>query len=234
MGTEPKCHYYDKFYESSEEPWNYSYRGAEIYRHKKIPLVLAQRFKKFSKVLDIGCSLGQLTKGLTEISQDLYAMDVSRKAVSEAKKNCTPSSAKFLVGSFPGLPFLPNSFDLMIAADALHEFVPKENRPLAIKEILFLLKDGGICLFCDYLKPLDNRIFLDLIRNCGFKIIDTIPLNDRLWYSFESWFKMIRHWGWIRKILSSLTLTRLWTVPARLLGESGSRHVLILAQKGNV
>lgn len=228
-----KVLYYEKFYEGTKEPWNYSYRGAEIYRHKKIPQVLAQRFKKFSKVLDIGCSLGQLTQGLVGVSEELYAMDVSRKAVSEARKNCAPSPIKFLVGSFPGLPFLSHTFDLVVAADALHEFVSKERRPLAIKEILFLLKEGGICLFCDYLKPKDNRAFLDLIKNCGFKIIEIIPLHDRLWYSFESWFKMVRHWGWARKILSSLMITRLWTYPARFLGESGSRHVLIVAAKGN-
>lgn len=224
--------YYEEFYRKSKEPWNYSYRGAEIYRHRKIPEVLAQIKPKFSRVLDIGCSLGQLTRNLGWISETLFGMDVSMIAVEQARKNCRHPSNHFLLGGLPQLPFLNNSFDLIIASDAIHEFVPKENRVGALSEIYSILREGGICLFSDYLKPADNRNFLVLIKNSGFKIIKMVPLYDRLWYSFESWFKAIRHWSWVRKILSSLWIVRAFTLPARVLGESGSRHVLILAQKG--
>lgn len=156
---------------------------------------------------------------------------MSPLAVKAARLNCPMSHAKFLVAALPGLPFLPQVFDLIVVSDGIHEFVPKENRKKALAEIHMSLKKDGYCLFSDYLKTKDHDRFLELIESSQFKIVFTYPLYDRVWYQFESWFKGIRNFSWVKKLLSSITIAKILMIPARLLGSHGSRHILILAQK---
>ncbi|MBI2119244.1 MAG: class I SAM-dependent methyltransferase [Elusimicrobia bacterium] len=223
--------YYQKIYQEHKEPWNYRARGAEILRHEEIPDLLFGFKGTFENVLDIGTSLGQLTRKLLPLSKRLVGFDVSSLAVKTASLNCPMSHAKFLVAALPGLPFLQETFDLIVVSDGIHEFVLKEKRKKALAEIHMSLKKDGICLFSDYLKTKDYNRFLELIESSHFKIVFIYPLYDRVWYQFESWFKGIRNFFWVKKLISSITIVKILRMPARLLGKYGSRHILILAQK---
>lgn len=230
--TKPGRDYYQNMYQTSSEPWSYHQRGAEILRHELIVKTLKKFKPGYGKVLDIGCSLGQLTEGLLRISRQVVAFDVSELAVTRARARCGASAnAGFLVAGLPEMPFQSAAFDLVVAADALHEFVSEDNRRFAAEEIHRSLKPGGHALFTDYLKTEKFQAYLDLLQSCRFQIAGIYPLDDRLWYQFESWFKAVRGLRTVKKILASVAIARLLRYPARLWGRNGSRHILILAQK---
>lgn len=222
---------YRRMYETSVEPWNYNHRGAEILRHKEIAQFLAEVQPKYDAGLDIGCSLGQLTQKLAPLCGQLFAFDVSLAAVQKARSRCQSPHIRFLLAELPGLPFAGEKFDLIVAADAIHEFVPEVKREMAIGEIFSALKKNGYALFTDYMKSEYFPNFVTMIQKNRFRIVRILPLYDRCWYQFESWFKAVRHWDGIKKILASTAIAQGLKWPAKLMGSQGSRHILILAQK---
>ncbi len=221
---------YQALYTSESEPWNYSGRAAELLRHEIIAEELSSLGLKFSDALDVGSSLGQLTRKLRPLSKNVTGCDVSSAAVQKAEKMPENAGIKFLAAGLPGLPFAENAFDLIVVADGIHEFVPQDKRDSALKELRGVLKNGGTILFSDYMRPGNFEPFIRLI-SAHFSVIKLVYLNDRLWYQFESWFKAVRGLKISKYILSRTWIARAFRPLAKCLGAHGSTHILILAQK---
>ncbi len=224
--------FYENLYQTTPEPWNYKNRAIEIVRHDTIIGVLKSIRGKYSKILDIGCSLGQLTQKIAGLGSAIYAFDVSLLAVQKAKSLCIAGdSFHFFLARLPGVPMQTGQFDLIIASDCVHEFVPEEERIIAVREIGNLLSPEGVALFCDYMRPGSAEGFCELIRQSGLKIVRIDRMYDRVWYQFESWFKVVRGAALVKMILSSVCIAKILRYPAMLLGKYGSTHVLIVAEK---
>ncbi len=225
-------HYYEAIYQANSEPWGYQDRGVEVLRHSEIVRTLRAIRAQYSKILDIGSSLGQLTCNLSALGPSVYAFDVSWTAVQKALQRCGRGGAfQFLLARLPGVPFQKNQFDLIVASDCIHEFVPEPERVSAIREIGALLNEGGVALFCDYMRPGREDEFCALIRQSGLKIVRMDRMHDRVWYQFESWFKAVRHLPPVKKILRAVWIAKALRLPAMALGKYGSTHVLIAASR---
>ena len=223
--------HYRQLYQNNPEPWSYTHRAAEVLRHQYIVRELFTFKQTFEKGLDIGCSLGQLTSLLSPLCSQLYAIDVSEIAVHGAIQFCHSSKIHFSLAQLPGLPFQLESLDLIVAADSIYEFVPEQNRSQAVQDIHKILKPNGMALFTDYIRPEKYLDYLDLIQKNNFKIVKIVPLHDRLWYQFESWFKSIRQWKFSKILLSSIFIAKLFRYPSGLFADQGSMHHLIFVKK---
>ncbi len=113
-----------------------------------------QLIKKFKgKFLDIGFGAGFLEKEIIRnvMNLDIYGVDISKKAVSEARQKL---KGKFYVANIFKLPFKSNFFDSVSALDIL-EHVYKKDVLIALDEINRVLKKNG-------------------------KLIVSVPLNENL------------------------------------------------------
>ncbi|EKD42848.1 MAG: Glycosyl transferase group 1 [uncultured bacterium] len=111
-----------------------------IYRDK-IQIIYKYLKNKEGKLLDIGFGPGHLEKKLSKKSKlTLFGLDISKIAVENARNRL---KGKYLVGNIYKLPYMPASFDFILALDIL-EHLPPEKVFLAYKEIAKVLKDGGI------------------------------------------------------------------------------------------
>lgn len=222
-------------YETEDEPWNYSHRAGELLRYQMILQTIAEiPLNSRSMVVDIGCSMGQLTQKLIRFSKNIFALDISELAVRKAQSFCgnRTREAQFLVASSGALPFQDGHFDLALVADGLCEWQLSEGeKRKTLVEIHRLLVQGGKAIFTDYLRPKNFDDYIQTIFESPLKIVKIRYLNDRLWYQFEAWFKAMRHWGWAKKILSSLAIAKFLRVASKLFGKYGSRHILIVAEK---
>ncbi len=72
----------DKF-----DPWNFKNSEYEFRKYKRSIKVLGRR--NFDSGLELGCSVGVQTELLSEICNQLTAVDISEVAINEAKKNCS-------------------------------------------------------------------------------------------------------------------------------------------------
>src|SRR3989338_499689 len=69
------------------------------------------------KVLDFGCGLGNNLKLFMKYFAKITAADISPNAISLAKKNRNLKKIDFILLNKNKLPFKPNSFDFILAAE---------------------------------------------------------------------------------------------------------------------
>jgi len=89
-------------------------------------------------ILDIGCNEGILAKNMAEIGHRVVGIDISQRAINEAKK-FESSNLKFICGNVLTYDF-PQKFDIITLMETL-EHLP--NPTEYIKKIYDLLDDNG-------------------------------------------------------------------------------------------
>src|SRR5688500_11498044 len=115
--------HFDALHRDGQEPWAFSERGVETLRHERTAALVRSFAPR--RVLEIGCSLGQMTARLAELPADLVAIDLSPTAVRRARQRLeAPGAAAgvwraptFVGASALELPFAPESFDVVVASD---------------------------------------------------------------------------------------------------------------------
>ncbi|MBS6177124.1 MAG: class I SAM-dependent methyltransferase, partial [Clostridiales bacterium] len=104
-------------------------------------------------ILDVGCGNGVFTQEVSATfpRSDITAIDIS------IPKSFSPGNITFLKGSAEQLPFVSESFDLVITVLSLHHWKEKNK---GISEIYRVLKKGGRIIIGDPLLEdwMSNRI----------------------------------------------------------------------------
>ncbi len=228
--------WFESHHSSHEEPWRYSERAAEILKRQHV-LEEVQRYAPHpNTLLDIGCSLGQLSHLLAPTTRRYYAIDISATAIVKA---CSQWSGvqhvphpTFVVASATALPFHTESLDLIICMDGLFGMdMNEELQRLVLAECYAVLRPGGIMILTDYLRPERFHEMEDRIRQTPFQVLRIHYLYDRLWYQVESWFHLLETQRWVRVLLRSTFFARLLRIPSRMFGKIGSRHICVVVQK---
>lgn len=97
-----------------------------------------------SKILDLGCGLGNDSLYLKRLNKEVIAVDYSKEALDFVSKNI-PGIETLELDISNKLPFNDNEFELIIADLSLHYF-SSDTTIKIMKEIKRILKDGGILL----------------------------------------------------------------------------------------
>jgi len=129
------------YYEQGEDYEQFHESGASNIKwwHKSF-------FEKFSaldvkgKILDIGCADGRFLKKLKDQGWDIYGLDLDKKSVEVAKKNCQTKNIFNCYFTDFVREVEPNSFDVITFFEVL------EHQPDPIKfigEVKQILKPGG-------------------------------------------------------------------------------------------
>lgn len=241
MKREDGAIFFENFYQTAEEPWNYGERAAELLRHDYV----AEQVARFSRligrkavILDLGCSLGHITARLHPYAELLVGTDISWTAVKKARQNCLQAVAeknnpyRFLVGSATDLPFKDNFFDIVVASDGLHGWhLPDELQAKAVKEIYRVMKPVSYAVFTDYLHPHLHHKIEATLRHADWEIERIELLYDRLWYRLESLLKAFRHTAWARRILADKSFAVFLREVSRRLGKNWSKHIAAVVRK---
>jgi len=91
------------------------------------------------KILDVGCSWGRLFEIFSENNLSIYAIDISRKMVEEAKKNKGDRVVEVKEAEAENIPYSSNTFDYVACFatfDATHQTE-------ALSEMMRVLKMNG-------------------------------------------------------------------------------------------
>ena len=142
--TEPsRAARFDALYRADIDPWNFRTSGYE--RDKYAATLAALPRARFRHALEVGCSIGELTRRLRERAEAVLGLDVSRVAVAEARR---------VHGGVPGLCFevaeLPadwpgGTFDLIVLSEVLY-FLEPEEIDLTARRVAGALEPGGHCI----------------------------------------------------------------------------------------
>lgn len=98
---------------------------------------------KHKKLLEIGCGDGEFTKRIVKLPISITAIDVTPGVILRAKSNI--KNVSFRVMDTEKLSFKSDSFDVVCGISILHHV----NQKKALKEIIRVLKPGGIIFFSE-------------------------------------------------------------------------------------
>jgi SAM-dependent methyltransferase len=230
----PRRHH-EQRYQREPEPWRYAARGIERFRHQWIAEQARRRTPR--RLLDVGCSLGELTTLLAELETQLVGVDVAptaaitaRRAVGHAPR--TRAAVFFAAGSSTELPFADRSFDLVVASDGIFSWdLDHADRARALAELHRVTEAGGYVLLTEHMRYRRFASFFGEIEASPLRIVDRGHLHDRPWYQVESWFRAVQGWPGFRHARRSLGLARAFAVVGRLGGVRAARHAWALAQR---
>ena len=143
-------------------------------------------------VLELATGTGLIAKNIAGSAAHVEATDASAEMIAQARQSSRSTRLHFSVQDMFHLPYADGSFDVVIAANALH-IVPEPER--ALREMGRVLKDGGVLVVPTFTHG-DNSFFGKV--KAFFMKLAGFPLHSK-WTSAE-YLAFLRENGWaVRK-----------------------------------
>jgi cyclopropane fatty-acyl-phospholipid synthase-like methyltransferase len=134
---------FEKLYAASRDPWNYT---SSEYELQKYAFVLSSLSRDhYSSALEIGCSIGVMTKMLAPRSNRLLAIDGSASALRQARQLCSEAHVEFAQMCVPE-DWPKGSFDLIVISEVLYYLGRADLDELIVRLRHSLAPDGEIVL----------------------------------------------------------------------------------------
>ena len=154
--------------------------------------VLIRPVVKATTVLELATGTGLIAKHIVNAATHIEATDASAEMILEAKRDNRSAKLHFSVQDMFRLPYVEESFDVVIVSNALH-IVPQPEK--ALQEIKRVLKDDGVLIaptFTHAGNSFSGMVRAFFMRMAGF------PLRSK-WTSAE-YLRFLRQNGWtVRK-----------------------------------
>jgi SAM-dependent methyltransferase len=132
--------YFDRKYASSNDPWDFATSAYEAEKYRTTLDALPRA--RFARAFEIGCSIGVLTAQLAERCDSLLSVDVSDRALEEAKQRCDAfAHVRFARMSVPR-EFPHGTFDLVVVSEVGY-YWSDADLTLAIERIAAAASGGG-------------------------------------------------------------------------------------------
>lgn len=144
---------------------------------------------KAKTVLELATGTGLIAKNIVNAAAHIEATDASPEMIAEAKRDNRSAKLHFSVQDMFRLPYVEESFDVVIVSNALH-IVPQPEK--ALQEIKRVLKDDGTLIaptFTHAGNSFSGKVKAFFMKLAGF------PLHSR-WTS-EEYLRFLRQNGWV-------------------------------------
>jgi SAM-dependent methyltransferase len=132
--------YFDALYAESADPWNFKHSTYE--QQKYHTTIQALSNKSFKNGLELGCSIGVLTRLLATQCDALLAVDISAIAIKQAQDNCRDLDQVRFKALDVNQRFPEGKFDLIICSEICY-YLDKEALQHLFKNITQTLTTGG-------------------------------------------------------------------------------------------
>jgi SAM-dependent methyltransferase len=142
--------YFEKKYKADIDPWHF--RTSEYERDKYRATLGSLTKDKYAAALEVGCSIGVLTKLLSPRCVKLLSVDSSPTAI-EAAQSMSNQNVTFRVANLPA-EFPKGTFDLIVLSEVLYYFDRSDLGRVAQSCIDSISHDGEIVL-CHWLGETD-------------------------------------------------------------------------------
>ena len=170
---------YDRFMRKDRAAYDEMYEMIQpVVRHKT--------------VLELATGTGLIAKHIVNAATHIEATDASAEMIAEAKRDNRSAKLHFSAQDMFRLPYVDESFDVVIVSNALH-IVPQPEK--ALIEIKRVLKDDGVLIaptFTHAENSFSGKVKAFFMKLAGF------PLHSR--WTNEEYLRFLRQNGWtVRK-----------------------------------
>ncbi|MBV9454582.1 MAG: methyltransferase [Rubrobacter sp.] len=137
--------YFENLYEQSPDPWGFETSVYEHNKYKRTLEVIRDRQRSYRNALEVGCSIGVFTAMLAPLCNELWAVDISEKAIATARERLAAFpharvERRRLPEDTPKEPF-----DLIVASEVLY-YWPERVLLAALRRFEEVLAPGGALL----------------------------------------------------------------------------------------
>lgn len=133
------------------------------------------------KGLDCGCGTGHYLKRLAENGLDMAGFEWSDGMLKQALENNNGQNVKLVKGNILEIPFKDQSFDFAYTINVLHHLQDFESQVAAVKEMIRVVKPGGLIILQDF--DADNPL-VRFYMNYLFPLTSSIDDDDtEIWVS---------------------------------------------------
>jgi SAM-dependent methyltransferase len=140
--------YFQLIYARDADPWGYATSGYE--RDKYAATIAALPRCRFRRALEIGCSIGVLTRMLADRCDMLLAIDVSEVPLAAARERCSATrNVRLRRMRVPG-NWPTGAFDLVILSEVLY-YQSRADESATIRKTLRCLRAGAIVVLVHWL-----------------------------------------------------------------------------------
>jgi 2-polyprenyl-3-methyl-5-hydroxy-6-metoxy-1,4-benzoquinol methylase len=142
-GSHDQAHF-QRIYDANGDPWNYHQSNYE--KAKRDATIAALEGRRFRSAIEVGCSIGLLTRRLAEHCDQLLAMDFIENALTAAQIACADKpNVTFVYARVPS-SWPEGEFDLIVLSEVLYFLSDADNRSLAQRCETSLTRNGEILL----------------------------------------------------------------------------------------
>jgi SAM-dependent methyltransferase len=155
--TEPASlsrEYFETLYDRDTDPWSFA---TSDYEAEKYARSLAALGPHYERALEIGCSIGVFTRELASRCADVFAIDISDRAIDRARRRCADAPQVRFARMAAPQEFPAESFDL-IACCEVGYYWSDADLALARDRIAEHLEPGGDLLLVHFLPKVDDYV----------------------------------------------------------------------------
>jgi len=159
--------YFDAVYASDPDPWKFA---TSAYERGKYALTLAALpQERYASALEVGCSIGVLTRDLALRCDALLAIDAAQAPLLEAKRRCAELPAVRFAQMFVPQQWPDGAFDLILLSELIYYLSAYDVRRLASRVTRSLCRQANVVLVhwteeTDY--PLTGDEACDIFIRC--------------------------------------------------------------------
>ena len=136
--------YFDAVYASDPDPWKFA---TSVYERNKYASTLAALPKlRYARAIEIGCSIGVLTRELAARCDRIVAVDVAQAPLTEARRRCAGLANVRFEQMFVPEQWPDGDFDLVLLSEVVYYLQPADVRRLALRIVQSLTPGGDIIL----------------------------------------------------------------------------------------
>jgi SAM-dependent methyltransferase len=145
--------YFDQIYATCDDPWGF--RSSPYERAKYARTIAALPPRRFRAGLEIGCSIGELTRLLAMHCDTIYGVDVAAAALQTARARCADlANVRFSQMQVPA-QWPAGQHDLIVLSEVLY-FLSRADIALVTARVRQGLAEGGVVLLVNWRGVADN------------------------------------------------------------------------------
>ena len=170
--------YFETLYAQKVDPWDF--RTSPYEQRKYAATMDALSRPRYVRALEVGCSIGVLTRLLAARCDSLLSVDTSTRALAEAERDCRDlDQVTFRLSSLPE-DFPDGTFDLIMLSEVLYYLSKTDLARVATQCGKALTTDGEIVL-CHWLGETNYPLTGD-------------EATEGFVSALAPWFRVVRQW----------------------------------------
>ncbi len=146
---------FERLHRDAADPWQVAER---FYEQRKRALTIASLpRRRFRRTLEVGCSVGALTRELAAVSDSLLALDTSETAVRRTNEALIvhPAATARLATVPRDWPREEGPFDLVVLSETGY-FLSSDQLDDVVRQISGSLDEDGVLLLCHWRHPIEG------------------------------------------------------------------------------